>query len=323
MSYQQVGPQRIEQLGVSPEELARQKTNRRLLFTGISVILLLTFSVMAVVVKGHTGQVQDFNDSQDFGVASLSALHDRTNASVVSTGCETTILVMRHCEKEGPEVVDPDGNQHCSYLGHERAHFLPTLFGGDDNKYPVPSMLYALAAQRKHEHFNFREIETLVPLANKYGLPIQADYGSNTKLVKHMFHRIASGEMCGKLALVSWKHDMIGDLARTLACPTCPRFYPEDVYDEVWQLKYVYDVQGTAVISAVNHNHGIPTNNNGDDRQLRKKHHKSNNDDKREWTVYSTITKQNFDPLKFSFRVGDYDGSASGGSWFAPDDGEM
>jgi hypothetical protein len=299
---------RLEQLGVSPNELARKKTNRRLLFTGISVILVLIFAVLAVVVRSHQQQVDGENYSEAFGIASLENLNDATN---VSAGCEITMMLIRHCEKEGAEVSDQDGNQHCSYIGLERAHFLPTLFG--PGGWPVPSLLYALAPKRGH-HMNFREVETVVPLADEFGLQIYSDYQTNDDLAHHFFKKVASGEMCGKTAIAAWKHDMIGDLARKLGCHDCPGFFP-DQFDEVWQLKYVYDVEGTALIQQ---KHGIQKPNV---RTLRKKH--AYNPDGRSWSVYSTVTSQHFDPLKFSYSIGDYDGSPSGGKWFAADEGAV
>ena len=46
-------------------------------------------------------------------------------------------------------------------------------------------------------------------------------------------------------------------------------------------------------------------------RRKKKKHHKG------KWIVFGTTSKQEFDPLQYSFTVGDYPdgGTASGGRW--------
>ena len=56
-SYQKGGPSRIEQIGISAEELARRKKNRRLLFTGIGVVFLLVFGLLAFFVVVHQRRV--------------------------------------------------------------------------------------------------------------------------------------------------------------------------------------------------------------------------------------------------------------------------
>ena len=316
-------PQKIEELGLSPEELAKKKKRKQLFFIGTTAALLVIFGVLAWELRGH--QDEDHNievdEALELGKVSLAALDARTNTSVV-TGCETTILVMRHCEKEGNEKKDQDENQHCSYVGAERAAFLPSLFG--QGGWPVPSLLYALSPDRG-DHLNFREVETLVPLARKHGLKIRKNFTSNSELSKDFFERVASGNMCGKVALASWNHEMIGDLAKTLGCPDCPRDFPESSFDEVWQLKYVYHVKGTEVAKA---NNGETSS---DRRKLTKKYHHKKHRKKQhsipekpsKWSLYSSVTQQNFDPLKFSFSVGDYSGSESGGKWFTMDEGEM
>jgi len=299
MSYQNStsSPQRIEELGIRPEDLARKKSRRRLLFTALIVTLLLSFATMAVAM--HLNQKRREQDaiSSGFGLQNLK------NATAVKTGCETTVLLMRHCEKFGPEVKDEDGNQHCSFIGLERAQYITTLFG--HKAWPIPDFLYALSPIRPH-HFNFREVETLRPLAQKYSLPIQSDFETNKELATHFFSLLGAGSLCGKTSIVSWKHESIPDLSRKLGCLHCPHTYPVNSFDQVWQLKYVYDVKGMLSFSSSG-------------RQLRKKKKA------KEWSVYSTVVPQGFDPLKFSARHGDYDGNSPvGGHWFEEqEEGEM
>lgn len=225
--------------------------------------------------------------------------------AAVSAGCETTILLMRHCEKYGP-LVHGNKNQHCSYLGFERAHFMSkTLFGSSKSggMWPNPSLLYALSPDRG-SHDNYRQVETLTPTATKLGLNINTDFkeGEEVAIAINVFQKIASGEMCGNTTVISWTHRSLPQLAAALGCGRftpqnggCPARYPEDSFDQVWMLKYVYEPESVV----------LP-------RKKQKKHAPSN-----QWAVYPTVTQMGFDPLKFSHMVGDYPegGKARGGAW--------
>jgi hypothetical protein len=359
VSYQNGGspPRKLEEIGVSAETLQRRKWTRRLLFTFLFVFLVLSLVFMTVFVHiSHQQEARgentivDYDDDDDSvggdgriqrsfdnSVISLDDLNLRTNTSVQS-GCETTVVMVRHCEKMGVETVDKDGNEHCNYIGYERAHFLPSLFGtpGDTNgvRWPVPAALFALTPDRS-DHYNFREVETLIPLANQYGLEIESDFPNNKHMSKRLFQGLSTGDWCGKAVVVSWRHEYLGDLAQKLGCVDCPDHYPDRIFDEVWQLKYVYDVRGTPIIQTSHMHPTTPTrpplsssspNAHRLRRELMTKANKKTKDiptmpDKK-WSVYSTITHQNFDPLKFSFTVGDYGGGTMGGKWYEPIEGE-
>ena len=291
-SYQNGGgtaPQRIDHLGH-----LKRKRFRRKLFLGlyafiIAVLVLMMFVVLSDEIS-HRKHIS--------APVNLDKLNSMTDADSLPSGCETTVILSRHCEKSGAEVEDEDGDQHCSYLGFERAQFFAGLFG--DNGWPVPSLLYALAAKRG-SHFNFREIETVTPLANKFGLDLNEEYSTNTDLADDVLEHISSGEMCGKTTVVSWKHEMIGPLAGLLACVDCPKEYPNQ-FDQVWQLKYVYDVGGTAIFQKIN---------SGENTMLRQ-----NPGQVKSWSVYYTSVKEEFDPLKYSNSVGDYiEGGGIGAHW--------
>ena len=333
-------PLRIDELGMTKEQVEQRKTNRRLLFTGITISLVLILTVFVTIVMEHqdAGEVspqvpQDSDSAQNDQSTSVSTsglfykLNRDTakNSNVIQPGCESTVIIIRHCEKVGPSVPDKDDNVHCSYVGHERAHFIPTLFGTENHGWPVPATLYALS-QNRESWLNFREIETLEPLASKFGLEINSQFTSNEDVVKDYFRQLATGSMCGKVALLSWKHELMGDLAELFGCPDCPSSYPEDSHDEVWQLKFVYQVLKTNVrLEKSFSSSEEPTpdmSNEGGRRQLRKKHKHHHSSDA-PWSVFFSRTYQNFDPLKFSYSVGDYDGSPSGGHWMTQQNEEM
>jgi hypothetical protein len=186
----------------------------------------------------------------------------------------------------------------------------------------------------------YRQVETLLPLANKFGLHINADYPTNNELVDDVFHLIGTGQTCGKLIVINWRHHMIPNLAKKLGCSNCPVEYPQDSFDQVWEMKYVWDVHKTNVYRKSNGDVTVPSTpstnaNNNLRRQLKKtKRAKAETTtpttsrikyDGPQWSVFSTIAYQYFDPLEYSASVGDYtqDGVKTGAHWLTVDEGEM
>jgi hypothetical protein len=306
---------------------------------------------------GPAVQPNDFDAAKVKDGTRLSELNEATAtaAHTIPAGCETTILIIRHCEKQGPSVADKDNNQHCSYVGHQRAHYLPTLFGTNmAGTWPAPSLLYALSEDRGG-HVNYREVETLQPLASKFGLDI-LKHESNKDVAADILNQLAQGRLCGKVVLISWEHSVIGDLAVRLGCQDCPTNYtPDSEFDKVWMIRYVYNVLGTPVFQDKHpveddddddyetDNDKVQEKQDTDEKEPKDKtttKTKNGKDNKKhirqrqlkektttkkkkpakegvpQWSVFSTIASQNFDPLKFSNEVGDYDGSgAPGGKW--------
>ena len=230
--------------------------------------------------KGSTGS-KDLSDAQ----------------AKAPVGCEATIVLLRHCEKESEY-------EHCNYVGYERAAFLPTLFGDGDERWPMPSYIFALNPGDRGTSWkkNFREVELILPLAEKANVTINAGYGTEetSHLAKDFHKKLKSGEACGKLAVVSWKHEDLPRLARRLGCGPiegCPVDYRGSTFDQVWQIKFVYRIPMHA------------TTKHDAKRDI--KPHKAS------WWVYGSTQLEGFDPLKFSKKVGDYpkDGKESGASW--------
>ena len=280
------------------------------LFLGICGSLLVWrirhHAAVEKAIKASKNTDDDAYDDDDItpaaGLVDLN-LHLKDQSKIMEKGCESTLLILRHCEKLGPSEVDKNGNFHCSYLGQERAYFLATLFG---TRWPNPSQLFALTPERD-DHLNFREYETLHPLSLKTGIPIEIADESN--LPGQYFRLLQSGDMCGKLTVVSWKHAIIPDLAQRLGCTEddgCPSTYPEETFDQVWQLKYVFypwapddlEEEKEFLHNAMNRRLQGSRKQNG-------------------WRVFATVSQQGFDPLAFSYKAGDYPdgGSPTGGKW--------
>jgi hypothetical protein len=83
-------------------------------------------------------------------------------------GCESTVVIVRHCEKGSIR-------EHCAHVGFERAVFLSTLFGDHEHdRWPSPAFIFAEGpGQRRNQRkMNFREMETVGPLADKVGVKV-------------------------------------------------------------------------------------------------------------------------------------------------------
>jgi len=212
-------------------------------------------------------------------------------------GCEATVMLLRHCEKENEF-------EHCNYVGYERAAYLPSLFGDDGERWPKPSYIYALNPGGRHNKWkkNFREVELILPLAEKANATVNADYGEShtSQLAKEFHDMLKSGEMCGKLAVISWKHEALPRLARHLGCGPvegCPLDYRGSTFDQVWQIKFVYRVPLHPTTKKEAKREMLPHNPS--------------------WWVYGSTQLEGFDPLAFSKHAGDYptEGKGTGASW--------
>jgi hypothetical protein len=211
-------------------------------------------------------------------------------------GCEASVVIVRHCEKEHIR-------EHCAYIGYERSVYLATLFGDDHERWPAPSYIFALApgGRNNAQKMNFREIETAGPLAEKTGVKVNYAYDEeDTKLLaKHVQGLLHSGDLCGKVAFIAWKHSRIGHLAHLLGCGPlehCPIDYKGSTFDPAWTIQFSY-------------------------RRLLHSQHKGlirhKHDNRPEWHVAGNVQYENFDPLAFSKQSGDYPrgGRSRGATW--------
>jgi len=139
-------------------------------------------------------------------------------------------------------------------------------------QFPTPLKLYALSAGRprgskqKIHHENFREIETITPLSDKFNLKVDERYGINqedelaadffasltdsvSKNVQNMKMGIVNDKhsnLCKSgMTIVNWKHSRIPILANALGCGKnegCPKKYRGDDFDTMWLLTFQYSL---------------------------------------------------------------------------------
>jgi hypothetical protein len=148
-------------------------------------------------------------------------------------------------------------------------------------------------------------------LSQRINVPIDDSYGveQSSDLSLHLItDLIQPGYLCGKVALISWKHDDIPHLAHELGCGPldgCPDVYPSNTFDDAWQIKYAYHLpfhDESTVGNTLNRltESGLPTggiSSSSPTNPIK---------DNAQWFVYGTVLQENFDPLAFSKKMGDY-----------------
>lgn len=166
-----------------------------------------TISLVAVVILQTAGSGQS-NTPGGLTTTDLSTMPPIDAACRHNSS--SRVVVIRHCDK------DSKSRRHCSARGFQRAKWLPSLFVGDQQRWPVPAWLIARAPEPKH--YVQRSVETLEPLSAIIGVPIVQNYSATSvdALIDHVLYLVRSGKLCGKLALVCWKHEQIPRIVEAL-----------------------------------------------------------------------------------------------------------
>lgn len=264
----------------------------------LAVVILFVSSVMKD--EGQARQIQaehskpywkdKHSKHQQMADRAIERLNNMTHFSKIEIAkpCETTILMVRHCEDLGGQTrYYPDDTKHCSYLGFERSFYFATLFGSnnDNARWPLPSLLYGV-----RKGANVREYETLQPLSVKANLTIaMIEFPGTTEVSTRLLQDIASGHLCHQVVVIAWKHTFMQDLAASLGCGQasqgCPRTWDDYDFDSVWELKYVLEPKLIRQDDA--------THSNGSNGNHSESHAEG-------WIIYGSQTTQGFDPLAFS-----------------------
>jgi broad specificity phosphatase PhoE len=150
----------------------------------------------------------------------------------------TLVMLIRHGEKPSGKIegVDAQGNKDDSSLtrtGWNRAHRLVDLFdpaqGSPRPGLARPAAIYAAGANDEGEGTRTRE--TVTPLANRLGIPVDTSFGKGEEeaLVEHVITQPGP-------ALISWQHGEIPAIAAAFPAvtPTPPSDWPDDRFDVIW-----------------------------------------------------------------------------------------
>lgn len=277
----------------------------------MAILLMACVGVMAglVLMLSHRASLAKQNahpiTPPSFDVSCEQEVVFPKNIANPVSECTVTLLVMRHCEKDGPLSSDDDvvpsseaggvvmPDQHCSWLGFQRAQWLATQFG---TRWPPPYKLWALTSHRKG-HENYRQVETLSPLAVQSNITIQMF--DRDELAPYFWKLLAKAKatLCGKTIVAVWKHSFLDDLALALGCTpgaSCPPIWQEEDFDSVWEFQYVYQPANTLL-------NVTTTKSKGDSGRIRRLK-KVKEQMPPGWTLYVTATHQNFDPLSYQWQ---------------------
>ena len=151
---------------------------------------------------------------------------------------QDVIMLIRHGEKPdgGLPGVDAAGNEDDSSLtevGWQRAHRLVDLFdpvgGAPRAGLARPAVIYAAGVTDDGEGQRTRE--TVAPLADRLGIPVNTDYGRGQE--KKLVDRVVDER--GPV-LISWQHGGITEIADAFPAvePEPPSEWPDDRFDVIW-----------------------------------------------------------------------------------------
>jgi hypothetical protein len=148
------------------------------------------------------------------------------------------VMIIRHGEKPSGSTpgVDARGNQDPSSLtdvGWNRAHRLVDLFNPADGRLRPglarPAAIYAASANGNGEGARTRE--TVTPLADKLGIPLDTTFGKGDE--KALVNRVISRP---GPTLIAWQHGEIPLIAKAFpsVTPTPPAQWPDSRFDLIW-----------------------------------------------------------------------------------------
>ena len=158
-------------------------------------------------------------------------------------------MLLRHAEKpakdDAPYGVTRKGERSKESLevrGWQRAGALANLFvpANGHSQHPVlakPQFLYASKPLRRKG--SRRPIETIMPLGEKLGIKINADF-QRSQLVS-MVEEVVSHK---GVVLICWQREYIPDIASLILGKKnlAPSDWPEDRFDMIW----VFDLHGAS-----------------------------------------------------------------------------
>ena len=161
-----------------------------------------------------------------------------------------SILIIRHAEKAkqkwpgpGLSLTGTEDDKSLVIRGWQRAGAWAGLFGTDSgaNDYPKPSKVFAAdPAGTTGDEPSQRPFQTVVPLADKLGLKIVADYsvGQELEIVEVITRETG-------VVLISWEHNAIAErllpaIAGDQLIKGVPKKWDDERYDLVLRFDRVY-----------------------------------------------------------------------------------
>ena len=163
-------------------------------------------------------------------------------------------MLIRHAEKPNTDGSEPLGiaatgqpdAESLTVRGWQRAGALAALFSQQamlrQPQYSAlaqPARLIASAVGKGSP--SRRPTETLTPLADRLGLPVETPYTkTQTDLLGQLLGSAAKRGGAQGTVLVAWEHSQIPDLARAITglADLIPSRWPADRFDLIWVLDW-------------------------------------------------------------------------------------
>lgn len=149
-------------------------------------------------------------------------------AKVVATPAQ--VVIIRHGEK----IDDIDPN--LSEKGQKRAKALVDLFlkNPELSKYGSP---VAIFATNPKANGSLRSIQTVTPLSERIGQPINRDF-SKKKIPALVDFIMQNPSYKGRTVVISWVHESIPELAKKFGSALAPIKWKSRSFDRVWILNF-------------------------------------------------------------------------------------
>jgi broad specificity phosphatase PhoE len=196
-------------------------------------------TITALVVVGSSAALAGCGTgSAEVPVAATDEVVPSAAPSPTAIASTEVVMVIRHGEKpDGSQKgVDADGAEDDSSLtptGWDRARRLADLFD-PERAFPRPGLarpttIYAAGVTDDAEGQRTRE--TVAPLADALGVPVNTEYGRGEE--KELVDQVTARP---GVTLVSWQHGGITEIADEFpdVTPEPPQEWPDDRFDVVW-----------------------------------------------------------------------------------------
>ena len=261
-------------------QLASNPENRIHTFQCLSQLMIMRHCDKDVQVKDKHGKIRTRDRRDIFGDGHCSSKGKERSAYIAS-------LFVDNEEFQGlvngtAETVDDLSDKGVPPIPAVNATETTVSVDAIKPQFPTPLKIYALNDARYNknpskEHSNFREVETVTPLADKFHLSVNESFGVNQEgeLAVDFFTSLSQSvklnvdkalsnvdpsaegkgdkddndtlHLCQNgMTVVNWKHSLIPNLARALGCGKdqgCPKKYHGSDFDTVWVITYKYSVQ--------------------------------------------------------------------------------
>lgn len=194
------------------------KPASRSLLPGITGLAL--FATLFVL---HTAHDKSLGSAALRGATGVQVRAVEATTGICDEQCSFEIWTVRHGEKEG-------SRRHLNERGRLRAEYLARFLAER-----VSNISTLVATNPNSAPFITREMDTLVPLSQRTGVPIMARFNESegARVGDYLFGR--PEPICGRNVVISWEHCWIPQMLDAVGCDTdaCRACWDDADFDRV------------------------------------------------------------------------------------------